>query len=102
MDTPGVRTLGLTAIDDGLDLAFGDLAELAARCRFRDCGHGGEPGCAVTAAVDDGSLSVDRLDSFHKLQREAAFERGRAERRQRRAAARSGRKQYRRKRRVTW
>ena len=70
LDTPGMRELQLWSADSGLDEAFTDVAELAARCRFNDCSHDGEPGCAVRAAVADGSLDRDRLASYEKLQRE--------------------------------
>jgi ribosome biogenesis GTPase len=70
LDTPGMRELGL-ADPDGLAAAFADVATLAAECRFRDCRHGAEPGCAVRAAIADGSLSAARLSSFERLEREA-------------------------------
>ncbi len=84
IDTPGMRELRLWDADNGLDEAFADLAELAARCRFTDCAHEGEPGCAVRAALDDGTLPIERWRSWDKLQREnAAF----AERKDARVAA---------------
>ncbi|RBY82629.1 ribosome small subunit-dependent GTPase A [Blastococcus sp. TF02A-26] len=70
VDTPGMRELGL-ADDEGIDTAYADVAELAGACRFRDCAHGGEPGCAVTAAVDAGALDAGRLRGWRKLQAEA-------------------------------
>jgi ribosome biogenesis GTPase len=72
VDTPGMRELGLTDDDGGLEATFADIAALAASCRFGDCHHLAEPGCAVQAAVDDGALAPDRLASFHKLEREVA------------------------------
>ena len=75
LDTPGLRELGLWDDGAGLDLAFADLVGVAASCRFGDCRHDGEPGCAVRAAVDDGSLGADRFASWRKL---AAEERHRA------------------------
>jgi ribosome biogenesis GTPase len=73
IDTPGLRGIGLTDadIDAGLDRVFADIDELAATCRFGDCSHENEPGCAVRAAVDEGRLDPDRLASHRKLQREA-------------------------------
>jgi ribosome biogenesis GTPase len=71
MDTPGLRAVAVHDLDEGLDAAFPDIADLAGRCRFRDCSHADEPGCAVVAAVAEGSLSEARLASYHKLQREA-------------------------------
>ena len=72
IDTPGLRELQLWDADDGLDQAFVDVAELIAQCRFSDCEHRTEPGCAVKAALADGSLSPDRWESYQKLQRELA------------------------------
>jgi ribosome biogenesis GTPase len=71
IDTPGLRALGLSGSEGGIAAAFSDIEHLAASCRFRDCRHVEEPGCAVLAAVDSGVLPQDRLDSYHKLIREA-------------------------------
>ena len=75
IDTPGLREIQLWNGDEGeaLDQAFGDIASLATACRFKDCRHQTEPGCAVKAAVADGALEPDRLASHAKLQRELAF-----------------------------
>ena len=70
LDTPGMRELQLWDAADGIDSAFADLQELAARCRFADCAHGGEPGCAIRAALADGTLDRERFESWLKLQRE--------------------------------
>jgi len=70
IDTPGVRTLGLGSVGDGLDAAFADLVALAANCRFTDCAHDGEPGCAVLAAVAAGELDVTRLANYRRLEAE--------------------------------
>ena len=71
IDTPGLRAVGLTAgSEEGVALAFPDVEEVAAGCRFRDCRHSGEPGCAVASAVDDGRLDPDRVASYCKLQAE--------------------------------
>lgn len=72
IDTPGIRSLGVAGAADGLDTAFADIADLAEGCRFRDCRHDGEPGCAVRAALDDGRLDAARFASHRKLEREAA------------------------------
>jgi ribosome biogenesis GTPase len=72
VDTPGMRELGLAFDDGGLDATFADIGALAAGCRFGDCRHLAEPGCAVQAAIDDGALAPERLASFHKLEREVA------------------------------
>ena len=74
LDTPGIRGVGLLDTAEGLDQAFADIADLVACCRFGDCRHQAEPGCAVTAAIADGSLSPRRLDSWRKLQHEVAVE----------------------------
>jgi ribosome biogenesis GTPase len=80
LDTPGMRELQLVD-EDGLDSVFEDIAELSARCRFRDCRHNAEPGCAVVEAVKSGDLAADRLEHYRKLEREAqAYERRHDER----------------------
>lgn len=67
IDTPGIRGVGLWAADDGLELAFADLAPFAERCRFADCRHDAEPGCGITAAVEHGDVGTDRLEVWHQL-----------------------------------
>ena len=74
IDTPGMRELQLWETGDAVAETFGDIEEIAAECRFRDCRHREEPGCAVRAAVADGSLPQGRLDSYHKLQDEQAYQ----------------------------
>lgn len=69
LDTPGMREVQLWD-GEGLAAAFADIEELAEGCRFRDCQHAGEPGCAVEAAVASGALAAERLESYRKLQRE--------------------------------
>lgn len=71
MDTPGMRELQLWAEEDDVDAAFADVEALASSCRFGDCGHEAEPGCAVREAIDDGRLPLERFLSWAKLQREA-------------------------------
>lgn len=73
IDTPGLRELQLWASEESLDTAFADLSDLAAGCRFTDCQHEGEPGCAVRAAVADGRLPEDRLASYQKLKGEVRY-----------------------------
>jgi len=70
LDTPGLREIQLWASEEGLATAFEDVEALAPRCRFRDCEHGSEPGCAVRAAVESSELSEKRLASYHKLRAE--------------------------------
>ncbi len=72
IDTPGIRALEVAGADEGIETAFDDITDLATTCRFSDCRHEGEPGCAVRAAVADGRLSEDRLASHRKLEREVA------------------------------
>jgi ribosome biogenesis GTPase len=79
LDTPGMRELRVLDVDEGLEYTFPEIDELAAGCRFRDCSHASEPGCAVVAAVEDGRLAEERLASFRKLQAEAAYERRRTD-----------------------
>jgi ribosome biogenesis GTPase / thiamine phosphate phosphatase len=71
IDTPGMRELGLLATDAALDLAFEEIAALAAQCHFRDCRHDEEPGCRVRQALEEGAISPVRWLSYAKLQREA-------------------------------
>jgi len=71
IDTPGLRALALTGSEEGVAGAFADVEHVAESCRFRDCTHTTEPGCAVLAAVEAGELPGDRLESYHKLLREA-------------------------------
>ena len=73
IDTPGMRELQLWDDNDGLDDAFADISRLAEGCRFRDCRHEREPGCAVVSAVEEGSLPRGRYDGFKKLERELEF-----------------------------
>lgn len=73
IDTPGMRELLPWDAAAGLTAAFADVAELAAACRFRDCRHASEPGCAVTAATADGSLPAERLEQWRALEREMAW-----------------------------
>lgn len=70
MDTPGMRILKLVDAADGIDELFDDVTAIAGTCRFRDCTHGEEPGCAVTAAIAGGALDEGRLKRYQKLQRE--------------------------------
>jgi ribosome biogenesis GTPase / thiamine phosphate phosphatase len=70
LDTPGMRELQLWADEEVLETTFGEISEIAAGCRFADCSHEHEPGCAIRAALADGSLSSERFASYRKLQRE--------------------------------
>ncbi|NEC11644.1 ribosome small subunit-dependent GTPase A [Streptomyces sp. SID8014] len=70
IDTPGLRGVGLWDAGNGVDRVFAEIEEYARRCRFQDCAHHSEPGCAVLTAVDGGELPARRLESYRKLQRE--------------------------------
>ena len=70
IDTPGLRELGVADADEGLAGTFTDLAELISMCRFSDCTHGNEPGCAVRRALEDGSLPPDRWETYRRLEAE--------------------------------
>ena len=94
VDMPGVRGLGLWDAEEGLARAFSDVEELAAQCRFRDCNHTDEPGCAVRAAVSAGELAQARLDSYLVLRNELREnERRREEERRLRGEKASDRKE---------
>ena len=71
IDMPGVRGLGLWDADEGIGATFSDIEDLAQKCRFRDCTHTNEPGCAVKRAVKEGELSSDRLESYVRLREES-------------------------------
>jgi ribosome biogenesis GTPase len=88
LDTPGMRELRLVD-DDGLDAVFGDVAALAGACRYRDCRHDTEPGCAVKAAIASGALEAGRLEHYRKLEREARAYELRRDVRKRREAERA-------------
>jgi len=88
IDTPGLRSLALAGDGAGVAATFEDIADLATGCRFGDCGHLTEPGCAVMAAIAGGRLDAGRLASYRKLQREIGFEARRDDPLARRQAAR--------------
>jgi ribosome biogenesis GTPase len=73
LDTPGMRSLSLWEADSGMDIMFGDVEELVQLCRFTDCKHQNEPGCAVRDALDSGKLETRRWESWLKLQKELVF-----------------------------
>lgn len=79
LDTPGLRSVGMSGDEEGLERTFGDVEELALGCRFADCEHRTEPGCAVLAAIDEGALSERRLASYRKLLRENAWQASRTD-----------------------
>ncbi len=73
IDTPGMRELQLWQVNEGLESAFDDIEQIATECRYRDCAHKSEPGCAVRRAVDTGLLPHGRVESFFKLKAEGEF-----------------------------
>ena len=73
IDTPGMRELGLWDSSEGISLAFAEVEELFSQCRFNDCSHQGEPGCAVQAALDDGRISPDRWKQYLAQRKETAY-----------------------------
>jgi len=72
IDTPGMRELGVESVD--LSKSFVDIDNLASKCRFRNCTHSAEPGCAVRQALEEGTLNPRRLESDQKLKREARYD----------------------------
>lgn len=72
IDSPGIREVGLAGDEESVDATFADLDELGEECRFSDCGHAGEPGCAIALAIDDGTVSPERLAAYQALRKEAA------------------------------
>lgn len=97
IDTPGMRTLGMWDVTDGLGVAFPDVEELLGKCRFSDCRHESEPGCAIQEALLRGELSPERWKSYQKLQREAVFAQGKENFRMRKQLYRSAAKKLRQK-----
>ncbi len=87
IDTPGMRELRLSDMADGIDEAFAEITDLATECRFRDCTHGPEPGCAVQAAIGAGTIDAARLDRWKKLRAEDAAHAASAAEKRRRGRA---------------
>lgn len=73
IDTPGMREFGILGAEEGMEGSFADIAALSSKCRYRDCGHAGEPGCAVIEAVRSGAISQAHFDNYLKLREESAF-----------------------------
>ena len=71
IDTPGMREVGILAVNDGMDDNFDDIHDLALQCRFTNCGHGNESGCAVLQAIEEGSLHLERYQNYVKLKTES-------------------------------
>jgi ribosome biogenesis GTPase len=73
VDNPGIREVQLWAEDSDLDAAFSEIEELSSKCRFKDCQHLSEPGCGVLQALEDGSISKERYESYQKMKKELKF-----------------------------
>lgn len=102
VDTPGMRELQLWEDEGGLDLAFGDISSLAAECRYSDCSHEREEGCAVLAAVSSGVLEEKRLMNYRKTQKELRFQSSKEQRQKRKAVASAGKTSTPRPRKTSW
>ncbi|MBE6738281.1 MAG: ribosome small subunit-dependent GTPase A [Ruminococcaceae bacterium] len=76
IDTPGMRELGMWDVTEGLSEAFEDVEKFIGKCRFRDCKHENEPGCAVRKAIENGELDLVRFESYKKLKSEAKYRKG--------------------------
>lgn len=95
IDTPGIRALGLWQGSEGVSRLFSDVEAVASNCRFRDCGHSNEPGCAVRDAITEGTMTDDRLADYRHLQRELESQALRSDERARRAQSRREGRRYR-------
>lgn len=73
IDTLGMRELGMWDVSDGMGEAFADVGAFLGKCRFRDCAHGKEPGCAIRAAIASGELDASRWESYRRLGSEAEY-----------------------------
>ena len=73
IDTPGMRELGLVGVSEGVNQGFEDIVQLSLNCRYQNCGHTQEPGCAVRAAVASGTLTEARYSSYIKLKKESEY-----------------------------
>ena len=73
IDMPGMRELGILSAGEGLDDSFADIKALAGRCRFADCSHNNEPGCAIRKAIENGELNPEHYQSYLKLKAESDF-----------------------------
>ncbi len=82
IDTPGMRELGMWIVDDGMDFSFTDINDLIIQCRFSNCTHNGEPGCAVAQALNEGTLTEKRWKNYWKIQKESKFQAAKESRKQ--------------------
>jgi ribosome biogenesis GTPase len=89
IDSPGIREVGLAGDEDAVDATFADIDEIGEECHFADCGHAGEPGCAIAMAIEAGQITLERLEAYQALRKEAASAARRADEHARRAYERS-------------
>jgi ribosome biogenesis GTPase len=73
IDNPGMREFGVLGAGDGIDASYADITVRAGRCRFRDCTHTAEPGCAVLQALESGEIEAEHYENFLKLRKESEF-----------------------------
>jgi ribosome biogenesis GTPase len=73
IDNPGIREFGILSAEEGIESSYSDIMAIASGCRFRDCRHTGEPGCAVREAVESGEISPKHFENYLKLRQESAF-----------------------------
>ena len=73
IDTPGMRELGNLSVDSGIEETFAEISELSRGCKFANCTHTSEKGCAILAAIENGELSEQRYDNFVKMKNESAY-----------------------------
>lgn len=103
IDTPGMRQLGMWDVSEGLGEAFADVEQFLGKCRFRDCAHESEPGCAIKAAIESGELSPERWKSYRNLKKEAKHAYAKEEfLRRQRERSRSIKKYEKNRRKETW
>lgn len=92
IDTPGMRMLQVSYVEEGLSNTFADIEEWSMQCKFRNCTHGNEPGCAIRAAIENGNLSVKTWKNYLSMQKEEEFAKQRAKIRARRQERRKGKR----------
>jgi ribosome biogenesis GTPase len=89
IDSPGIREVGLAGDEEAVDATFADIDEIGEECHFSDCGHAGEPGCAIALAIEAGEITPERLEAYQELRKEAASAARRADEHARRVYERS-------------
>ncbi|MDF2885972.1 MAG: rsgA [Lacrimispora sp.] len=94
IDTPGMRELGMWIVDAGMDASFTDINDLIKQCRFNNCTHNGEPGCAVTQALEDGTLTEKRWKNYQKIRKESKFQAAKESRQQNAVKKKNNKKKW--------